>query len=328
MTKLNKSGLLNKLLDAFASAGWSASAIESDKPFVIRAIDPSGRVSEYRIFIWNCTHGGGAARPADEYRIQFTGKMPAVDQERPTLLLGWYDENEVFAAWDITAHDGQAGNSPSAQIKQDVLLGAHREAFAHMTKDNGEIAIAFRPEFLSDYAVNSQALHHTERTARDFALLNRVSIIDEEQLRQVANPERREIIATIARRYRSSDFRRRVLSAYGHRCALCGIQLDLIDAAHIEPVSQNGSTDETSNGIALCKLHHAAFDNLLISFDENYRVQISQSKMASLTASGRDGGVAGFTKILKNAILLPADRRDYPNVAYIKRSRSARGWTD
>jgi putative restriction endonuclease len=326
MSILTKAELLSKLLDAFAAGSWTATPLVSDKPFLIRAVAPDGRSADFRIFIWNCTHGGGAARPKNEYRIQFTGKMPSALPNATTLLLGWHEGYEVFAAWDINFHDNQVSKSPSAQIREEALENAHRQSFAKVTRDNGEIALAFRAEYLADYALASKALHQNGKAIADFDILNIVPNIVDTQLDKIENTERREIIATIVRRYRASDFRQRVLSAYGFRCAVCGIQLELIDAAHIEPVSQHGSSDETCNGIALCKLHHAAFDSLLISFDERFRVQISQSRIAALTAIGRGAGSAAFQRALKPAIVLPADQRDYPNPAYIKRSRKSRGW--
>ena len=51
-----------------------------------------------------------------------------------------------------------------------------------------------------------------------------------------------------------------VLDAYGRRCAMCGLGLNLVQGAHIYPASAHGSPDVVSNGIALCANHHLAFD--------------------------------------------------------------------
>ena len=48
---------------------------------------------------------------------------------------------------------------------------------------------------------------------------------------------------------RDARFRKNVLVAYGYRCAISGIQLDLVDAAHIIPVEHERGTDELRNGI-------------------------------------------------------------------------------
>ena len=64
---------------------------------------------------------------------------------------------------------------------------------------------------------------------------------------------------------RSSDFRLRVLRAYEYRCCVCGFDMRLgeklagIEAAHIMWHTAKGP-DKESNGLALCVLHHKAFD--------------------------------------------------------------------
>ncbi len=64
---------------------------------------------------------------------------------------------------------------------------------------------------------------------------------------------------------RSPDFRRKVLRAYEGRCCVCGYDLRLgnrlagVEAAHIMWHTVGGP-DEEPNGLALCVLHHKAFD--------------------------------------------------------------------
>jgi putative restriction endonuclease len=55
-------------------------------------------------------------------------------------------------------------------------------------------------------------------------------------------------------------FRERVIEAYQQQCAMCRLRhVNLLDAAHIKPDSVEGAA-QVSNGLALCKIHHAAFD--------------------------------------------------------------------
>jgi putative restriction endonuclease len=134
------------------------------------------------------------------------------------------------------------------------------------------------------------------------------------------------VVAQIVRKYRAADFRRRVLGAYSHRCAICGVQLELIDAAHIIPVAAPTSTDETRNGVALCKLHHAAYDSNLISFDERYKIEVSDDEVARLTATRMVGGLKEFKRSLRPIIALPSDVRDNPPPKYIAEARKVRNW--
>ena len=197
--------------------------------------------------------------------MQLTGVVPNLSTEEITLLLGWHSGYEVFVAFDINKHDGQATQSPSIQIKEETLQNAHIHAFAIYHRQNGEIAVAFRPEFLVDYALNSATLHLTGKASTDLSLLNNLDTLTDSQIVSIHNQERQTVLSKIARKYRATDFRKRVLGAYQHQCAFCGVQLELIDAAHIIPVAAVTSTDETKNGIALCKLHHTAFDRNLVS---------------------------------------------------------------
>ena len=64
-----------------------------------------------------------------------------------------------------------------------------------------------------------------------------------------------------------------VLRMYGYKCAICGLDVpELLDAAHIVPWAKDPSKRlDPNNGIALCVLHHRAYDRGLIKI-ENGRV--------------------------------------------------------
>jgi len=323
---LSPAELLNELVRSVDVSGWQSLVLSNRKPFQIRAFRGDEKGFTLRVYIWNCTHGGGQARAADEYRVQLTGVVPGTAAGELTLLLGWHSKYEVFVAFDIRKHEGQASQSPSIQVKEETLRNAQIHAFAIHHRQNGEIAVAFRPEFLIEYALNASSLHSTGKAAADIALLNQLDTLTDKQISEIKNHERRTVVAQIARKYRAADFRRRVLGAYSHRCAACGVQLELIDAAHIIPVAAPTSTDETKNGVALCKLHHAAYDKNLISFDERYKIEVSDSEIARLTASRLAGGLKAFKMQLRPMIVLPNDVRDNPPPKYIAEARRVRNW--
>ena len=76
-------------------------------------------------------------------------------------------------------------------------------------------------------------------------------------------------------RLHQSLFRSKVLTAYERRCSICRIRhLPLLDAAHITPDSSSHGTPDVPNGMALCKIHHAAFDAHLLGVSPDYRVRI------------------------------------------------------
>lgn len=79
---------------------------------------------------------------------------------------------------------------------------------------------------------------------------------------------------------RSVAFRRIVVEAYDHTCAMCGIRLvtpegrTAVAAAHIVPwtVSHN---DDPRNGVALCGLHHWTFDQGMTGITSDYQINVS-----------------------------------------------------
>lgn len=89
-------------------------------------------------------------------------------------------------------------------------------------------------------------------------------------------------LVTMTRRQRDPLFRKAVFKAYDSCCAVCGYDariLDVtmgIDAAHIKWHAYGGP-DSVSNGLALCSLHHVAFDYGAISLSEELRVLVSQN---------------------------------------------------
>ena len=75
---------------------------------------------------------------------------------------------------------------------------------------------------------------------------------------------RRYVTRELQVRLHQRSFRERVLRAYRSRCAVCRLRPhELLDAAHIVPDSEAGAP-RVPNGLALCKLHHAAFDKLFV----------------------------------------------------------------
>lgn len=77
-----------------------------------------------------------------------------------------------------------------------------------------------------------------------------------------AEGRRAYITTTFQHRLHQRRFRERVLRAYREQCALCKLRHEeLLDAAHIVPDRDPEGVSEVRNGLALCKLHHAAFNS-------------------------------------------------------------------
>jgi len=122
----------------------------------------------------------------------------------------------------------------------------------------------------------------------------------------------------MSRLARDSDFRRKVTIAYDHRCAVTGLQLKLVDAAHIVPVGAEGSCDDVTNGLCLSPTYHRAYDRGLIVLDENYEMHLNRRKERELVRLGLAGGLTEFKSALGRQIILPADRRQWPSLESIR----------
>jgi putative restriction endonuclease len=88
-------------------------------------------------------------------------------------------------------------------------------------------------------------------------------------------PLQREYIdALVKRRVHQPFFRQRVIAAYRRECALCHLRhTPLLDAAHIKEDSEGGEPI-VPNGVAMCAIHHRAFDNDILGIRPDYVVEI------------------------------------------------------
>jgi putative restriction endonuclease len=83
------------------------------------------------------------------------------------------------------------------------------------------------------------------------------------------------ITSSVRVRLHQRGFRERVLNAYRSQCALCRLKhRELLDAAHIIPDHEKDGLPVVNNGMALCKLHHAAFDQSIIGIRPDYIVEV------------------------------------------------------
>jgi len=322
--------LLNQsLIDALEECSASAVIISPPTRNPRRLVVQSGQsVFELWVYIWTLTHGGGAARPKNEFRIQLTGVTPPLELNPtgPTILIGYEPNLKCFAGFDLSRHKRFSVNSPSIQIPIDILHTALQHGFSFATKGNNEIAIGFRPDQFLAYGLNAELLHTYGGEAKTVDLLTKAAALEPirtEELERVAK-DRQRVVATVSRLSRDSDFRRKVTIAYDRRCAVTRMQLRLIDAAHILPVGSKGSSDEVYNGICLSPTYHRAFDRSLIYLDEDLNMRINLAQERELVRLGLNGGVGDFKAYLDKRIHLPADKRQWPQPDLIREANQFR----
>ncbi len=95
-------------------------------------------------------------------------------------------------------------------------------------------------------------------------------------MRQGEDESRRKYVTVqIQHRMHQRSFRERVLRAYRSMCAVCLLRhAELLEAAHILPDDHPQGEPVIPNGVALCKLHHAAFDANILGIRPDYKLEI------------------------------------------------------
>jgi putative restriction endonuclease len=195
------------------------------------------------------TEFGGASNPHPEYPF-------------------WYLQNDdVWSVHpsDLTARKGKA-DQPSAK----TLREAH--ATGEFTADVRE-ALTADPTLVNRIAAGLLASHFPPTYHADIA--ERVGLDP-----SLPAPE-------AGQRRRDPSFRPQVLAAYKWQCVVCGFKLRLqvkpnrwvdaaLEAAHIKWHNAGGE-DEVRNGLALCSLHHKAFDLGVFTVGKDGRLLVSSS---------------------------------------------------
>ena len=125
------------------------------------------------------------------------------------------------------------------------------------------------------------------------------------------------------RRARDAAFTQLVREAYDMQCAICGSERESpdgnpeVEAAHIYPKREGGS-DDVRNGIALCKLHHWAFDSGWLSLTDGYEMLVEE-------APDRNG-YHEFKQLEDKQIQLPDEEEAQPHPMFLEQHRRLHGF--
>jgi putative restriction endonuclease len=126
-----------------------------------------------------------------------------------------------------------------------------------------------------------------------------------------ADGRRAYVTASVRVRLHQRTFRERVLHAYRDQCSLCRLRhRDLLDAAHIITDKEPSGEPLVTNGLALCKLHHAAFDHYLIGIRPDYVVEVQPRVLEESDGPMLRHGLQGLHN---STLILPGSRRDRPD---------------
>jgi len=132
----------------------------------------------------------------------------------------------------------------------------------------------------------------------------------------IAEPRRAYITSLVKVRLHQRSFREKVIDAYRTQCAFCRLKHEeLLDAAHIIPDNEPASKPTVDNGIALCKLHHAAFDNFIIGVSPDYVIEVRGDVLKE-----HDGPMLqhGIKELHKQRIILPRKQAFMPDKGFLE----------
>ena len=119
--------------------------------------------------------------------------------------------------------------------------------------------------------------------------------------------------ATREARYRlhQQRFKLGVMRAYRHRCAICRLrERELVQAAHIVPDADPEGIAAVVNGLALCAIHHLAFDRNLLGIDPEGVIHIAGRLLKEIDGPMLQTGLQGFHG---GRIGVPRQPRDRPD---------------
>lgn len=143
-----------------------------------------------------------------------------------------------------------------------------------------------------------------------------LALTDEQRLVRAGTPVeeafRRYIIGQTKRRLHQPVFASQVMLAYGTKCAVCTLaHRELLDAAHIVADSDPLGLPVVTNGMALCKIHHAAYDGNILGIRPDLVVEIHHRLLGEIDGPMLKYGLQGHHgEQLRN---VPTQRSERPD---------------
>jgi len=203
----------------------------------------------------------------DRLKVQLTS-LQGVAQLDAILGFAVIGGEPIVVSIDPSIHIPTIGSSNSVQFPESLVLEAlaTQQEVLHQ-KDNGELVRAFPSALLVPFLL------------RQCSSASVIPTLPEAAYR------------TYRARTRSAAFSPAIRALFNDRCAVCGIALGLVEAAHILPHAMSGDNSE-ANGLCLCPTHHAAFDIAdLLSFSQDRAIWVNVAKLQLLDSRGLMGGV-------------------------------------
>jgi putative restriction endonuclease len=129
-----------------------------------------------------------------------------------------------------------------------------------------------------------------------------------------------EVIASVKQRRGQEYFRDAVINNFGGRCGVTGLSVrELLIASHILPWGTHPAERwNVRNGLSLSRLHDAAFDRGLITFDDDLKLQLSPRLKRELSQPAVE---TNFGVFVSQPLDLPNDAA-WPDLSFLAEHRA------
>ena len=246
-------------------------------------------------------------------------RMPLLDKGR-----GIRNPQQLDASLTImSASDGGRNNPYDDSIDRETGLLRYSWAKGAVDAgDNRKLLAAFEtgtPIILFEKPLPNLYVPVFPVYVIDVDLENRQFIVDLDDSRlrtsRAVALDKKYVDRLVKQRVHQPMFRALVLSAYNKKCAVCTLKYpELLDAAHIISDNDERGLPVVTNGMAMCKIHHAAYDQNFLGVSPDYVVHINERLLAD-----RDGPMLQFGLQAMNgkALELPSRRDDRPDRDYL-----------
>jgi putative restriction endonuclease len=206
--------------------------------------------------------------------------MP-LDKKGKIVYPFFYSKSEPF--WHLLPQEGkeeilQSQKEVSSVYQlMEIIIGARLDEELFILLSNVKERNILRTVLIDTYfdaSVSQQIINQSKINVDSFQYA--LNLLKKKP--KVSYPEPDE--DTNKERVRDQGFRKAVVTAYDHRCAICGVRMrtpdghTAVDGAHIIPWSVSHN-DFPQNGVSLCKLCHWTFDEGLIGISKEYKILIS-----------------------------------------------------
>jgi putative restriction endonuclease len=155
-----------------------------------------------------------------------------------------------------------------------------------------------------------------DQNAREFTLAIDASLQALTDIEHLTEVERRYAERLVRQRVHQRAFRATIMRAYQGQCAICVLKKPpLLDAAHIIGDGEQAGDAVVQNGLSLCKIHHAAYDQDIVGITPDYRVELNESLLEEV-----DGPMLkhGLQEMHGRVLWLPRSKKEHPDEHRLK----------